>query len=43
MHPKAAKAGFAREMVARFHDAAAAERAAEDFERRFAKRDIDAV
>jgi len=43
VHPKAAKADFAREMVERFHDAEAARRAAEDFERRFAKRQIDAV
>jgi tyrosyl-tRNA synthetase len=43
VHPKAAKVGFGREMVERFHDAAAAARAAEEFERRFAKKDIDAV
>ena len=43
VHPKTAKVGFAREMVERFHDAAAAARAAEEFERRFAKKDIDAV
>ena len=42
-HPKAAKVGFAREIVERFHDAAAAARAAEEFDRRFAKKDIDAV
>ena len=43
VHPKAAKVGFAREIVERFHDAPAAARAAEEFERRFAKKDIDAV
>jgi len=42
-HPKAVKIGFAREIVERFHDAAAAARAAEEFERRFAKKDIDSV
>jgi tyrosyl-tRNA synthetase len=41
-HPKAAKASFAREMVARFHGEAAAARAAENFERRFAKKELDA-
>jgi tyrosyl-tRNA synthetase len=40
-HPKEAKVAFAREMVARFHDAAAADRAVEDFEKRFAKKDLD--
>jgi tyrosyl-tRNA synthetase len=34
-HPREVKARFAREIVARFHDAAAAERAQADFERRF--------
>jgi tyrosyl-tRNA synthetase len=43
VHPKAAKVAFASEMVERFHDAAAARRAAEEFERRFAKRQLDAV
>ena len=32
---------FAREMVARFHGAEAAARAAEDFERRFSRREVD--
>jgi tyrosyl-tRNA synthetase len=43
VHPKTAKVDLAREIVARFHDHAAARRAAADFERRFAKRDLDAV
>jgi tyrosyl-tRNA synthetase len=43
VHPKAAKMDFAREIVERFHDADAARRAVDDFERRFAKRDIEAV
>jgi tyrosyl-tRNA synthetase len=43
IHPKAAKVQLAREIVARFHDDAAAGRAADDFERRFAQRDLDAV
>jgi len=43
VHPKTAKVDLAREIVARFHDGAAARRAADDFERRFAKRDLDAV
>jgi len=43
VHPKAAKVDFAREIVERFHDADAARRAVDDFERRFAKRDIEAV
>jgi len=43
VHPKAAKVDLAREIVARFHAADAARRAADDFERRFAKRDLDAV
>ena len=42
-HPKAAKVAFAQEMVARFHDAQAARRAADEFEQRFAKRQLDAV
>jgi tyrosyl-tRNA synthetase len=41
-HPKEAKADFAREMVARFCGAAAAEKAAADFERRFARKEIHA-
>ena len=40
-HPKTVKAAFAREMVARFHDQAAARRAEEEFERRFAAREVD--
>jgi tyrosyl-tRNA synthetase len=43
VHPKTAKVDLAREIVARFHDDAAARRAADDFERRFTKRDFDAV
>jgi tyrosyl-tRNA synthetase len=43
VHPKAAKIAFAREIVERFHDATAAARAADEFERRFARKDIDAV
>ncbi len=41
-HPKDAKADFAREMVARFCGSAAAEKAAADFERRFARKEIRA-
>ncbi|MBX7099465.1 MAG: tyrosine--tRNA ligase [Myxococcaceae bacterium] len=40
-HPKVAKVGFAKELVARFHDQAAADRAEADFEARFAKKDLD--
>jgi tyrosyl-tRNA synthetase len=40
-HPKAAKVAFAEEMVARFHGAEAGRRAAEDFEKRFAKKELD--
>jgi tyrosyl-tRNA synthetase len=40
-HPKAAKVGFAAEMVARFHGADAARTAVEDFEKRFAKKELD--
>jgi tyrosyl-tRNA synthetase len=43
VHPKTAKVDLAREIVARFHGADAARRAADHFERRFAKRDLDAV
>ncbi len=39
-HPKAAKVEFAREMVARFHGDAAGAKAVEDFERRFAKKEL---
>jgi len=41
LHPKDVKVGFAREMVARFHGAEAAGRASEEFERRFARREVD--
>ena len=41
LHPKDVKVAFAREMVARFHGADAAARAAEDFERRFSRREVD--
>jgi tyrosyl-tRNA synthetase len=40
-HPKAAKVGFAQEMVARFHSAEAAAKAAHDFEQRFAKKELN--
>jgi tyrosyl-tRNA synthetase len=41
LHPKDVKVAFAREMVARFHGAEAGARAAEEFERRFSRREID--
>jgi tyrosyl-tRNA synthetase len=41
-HPKSAKVALARELVARFWDQQAADKAAEDFERRFVKKDIRA-
>lgn len=41
VHPKAAKVGFARELVDRFHGAGAGTRAEEDFEKRFAKKELD--
>ena len=41
LHPKDVKVGFAREMVARFHGEEAAARAAEEFERRFSRREVD--
>ncbi|RPH72381.1 MAG: tyrosine--tRNA ligase [Myxococcaceae bacterium] len=41
LHPKDVKVAFAREMVARFHGAEAAARAAEEFERRFSRREVD--
>jgi tyrosyl-tRNA synthetase len=41
LNPKEVKAGFAEEMAARFHGAEAGRRAAEEFERRFAKRQLD--
>ncbi len=42
LHPKDAKAAFAREIAARFCGAEAAEKAAADFERRFARKEIRA-
>jgi tyrosyl-tRNA synthetase len=42
VHPKDAKVTLARSIVADFHGAAAGDRAASDFERRFAKKEIDA-
>jgi tyrosyl-tRNA synthetase len=42
LHPKQAKVDLAKRIVADFHDSAAAERAAADFERRFAKKEIAA-
>jgi tyrosyl-tRNA synthetase len=41
LHPKDVKVALAREMVARFHGSEAAARAAEEFERRFARKEID--
>jgi len=41
LHPKDVKVAFAREMVTRFHGADTAARAAEDFERRFSRREVD--
>lgn len=41
VHPKDAKVGLARELVARFHDEAAADAAVEGFEKRFARRELD--
>jgi len=43
VHPKSAKVAFAREMVERFHGAEAGRHAEEEFERRFSKRQIEAV
>lgn len=40
LHPKQAKIDLAKRIVTDFHGATAAERAAEEFERRFAKREI---
>ncbi|MEK9144584.1 MAG: hypothetical protein AAB339_03115, partial [Elusimicrobiota bacterium] len=40
-HPKTAKVAFAKEMVERFHGPLAAQSAAEEFERRFAKKELD--
>jgi tyrosyl-tRNA synthetase len=42
LHPKDVKVALARELVARFHGAAAATRAVEDFEKRFSRRELDA-
>jgi len=41
-HPKQAKVELAREIVARFHDQDAAASAVADFEKRFARRELDA-
>ncbi|HUM13414.1 MAG TPA: tyrosine--tRNA ligase [Myxococcaceae bacterium] len=41
LHPKEVKVAFAREMVDRFHGPEAAARAADDFERRFSRREVD--
>ena len=41
-HPKQAKLELARELVTRFHDAAAGAAAMEAFEKRFAKKELDA-
>ena len=40
-HPKAVKVAFAQEIVTRFHSADAAQKAADDFEQRFSKRQLD--
>lgn len=40
VHPKVAKVAFAQEIAARFHGQAAGQKAAEDFERRFAKKEL---
>jgi len=42
LHPKEVKVALARELVARFHGSEAATRAAEEFERRFSRRELDA-
>lgn len=39
-HPKSAKVAFAREITARFHGEEAARKAADDFEQRFAKKEL---
>jgi len=41
LHPKDVKVAFAQEIVGRFHGRDAAARAAEEFERRFARRETD--
>ena len=40
LHPKQAKVDLARRIVSDFHGAAAADRAAQEFERRFAKKEL---
>ncbi|ABF91128.1 tyrosyl-tRNA synthetase [Myxococcus xanthus DK 1622] len=40
LHPKAVKVGFAQEMTARFQGEEAGKKAAEDFEKRFAKKEL---
>ena len=40
LHPKQAKVDLARRIITDFHDAEAADRAAADFERRFAKKEL---
>jgi tyrosyl-tRNA synthetase len=40
LHPKVAKVGFAQEMAARFQGEEAGRKAAEDFEKRFAKKEL---
>ena len=40
LHPKEAKVQLAKRIVADFHDATAAARAADEFERRFAKKEV---
>ena len=42
LHPKDVKVALAKELVARFHGPDAATRAAEEFERRFSRRELDA-
>ncbi|WP_426751313.1 tyrosine--tRNA ligase [Myxococcus sp. Y35] len=42
LHPKAAKVAFAQEMTTRFHGEEAGKKAAEDFEKRFAKKELSA-
>jgi tyrosyl-tRNA synthetase len=41
LHPKAVKMGFAEEMVARFHGAEAGHKAAQEFEARFSRKQLD--
>ncbi len=41
VHPKAAKVGLARELVERFHGAEAGRKAEEDFEQRFARKQLN--